>query len=70
MTFINQQDNSKGPQPGKAGSDTGKFGPGFKGNTQTSAAQDVTPSVPLQGTCGGNTVKDPMYMENAQTPDN
>lgn len=70
MTFISSQDNSKGPKPGKAGPDTGKFGPGFKGGSQKSAAQDVDPSVPLQGTCGGNTVKDPMYMENAQTAGN
>lgn len=67
---ISREDHSKGPKPGKAGIETGKFGPGFPGNTQRSAAQDVEPSVPLQGTCGGNTVMDPLYGENAQQPGN
>lgn len=68
---INRQDNSKGPRPGKAGIETGKYGPAFPGNTAKSAAQDPEPpDWADQGTCGGNTVFDPIYGENAQQPGN
>ena len=68
---INRQDNSKGPRPGKASSDVGKFGPAFSSNKSSSAAQD--PAVPDwadQGTCGGNTVAEPWYGENGQQSGN
>ena len=68
---INRQDNSKGPKPGKAGPETGKFGPAFPGNTQRSTAQDTEPpNWADRGTCGGDTVADPWYGENAQQPGN
>lgn len=68
---INRQDNSKGPRPGKAGTDVGKFGPGFSSNVERSAAQDPEPpDWAKQGTCGGNTVKDPIYSVNEQQPGN
>ena len=68
---IKRQDNSKGPKPGKAGTDTGKFGPGFSSKVDRSAATDPEPpSQPHQGTCGGNTVSDPWYGENGQQSGN
>ena len=68
---ISKQDNSKGPRPGKAGTGTGKFGPGYPGGSESSSAQD--PSVPNwadRGSCGGDTVAHPWYGENAQQPGN
>lgn len=69
---ISRQDNSKGPKPGKPTHETGggKFGPAFPGNTARSAAQDPDVNVAYQGTSGGDTVKHPIYSENAQQPGN
>lgn len=68
---ISKQDNSKGPRPGKPGTSTTRFGPGYPGGVDKSAAQD--PPVPTwadQGTSGGDTVAHPWYGENAQQPGN
>lgn len=69
---ISRQDNSKGPRPGKPGTSTAKFGPGYPGGEDRSAAQD--PPIPAgpggRGTSGGDTVAHPWYGENAQQPGN
>lgn len=66
-----EMDHSKGPRPGRPGTDTGKFGPGFSSKTERSAAQD--PPVDDwggQGTSGGNTVGKIWYGHNQQTAGN